>query len=386
VYKRDHDNRVIQRTVTSGGTTTNYYYGATGGSNYTFMWTNNTTKQVVEKYLSLPGGVSVTLRPLEATTAAKTKASLRNLHGDTMATLNGDGVNETGVLLYEPFGTQITPTAAFAAANPGITFASATPPSNMQGDQSAAWAGAHRRSGEVLFAAAPMQMGERIYIPGLGRFLTVDSVEGGTQNNYVYVNDPINNSDYSGQFAIALGGLFAWAGAAAAAVTAAPAVIVASVAIVVVVVAAVAINNIMSRSATSSSASTGGGGGSGGGSGAPSPSSSGRGGSSSPRGGGSRPPSKIPSNISKAAPYILVGYRATDNNFTRETIKLYAQKFGSKLEGAVRIMEKVKMGDPKYQEPWQKYQYSQKIFDGSKATVHWFEHPLTGEITQVKFK
>jgi len=199
-YKRDHDNRIMQRTVISGGATSIYYYGSTGGSNYTFMYTDNVTKQVVEKYLSLPGGVTATLRPTEPVAVNKTKMSLRNLHGDVMAVVNGDGVNETGILLYESFGTQIAPTTSFASANPSAGFATITAaPANAQGSQSYAWAGTHHRSIESLFALKPVQMGARVYIPSMGRFLSVDPVDGGTLNNYVYALDPINSDDYSGQ-------------------------------------------------------------------------------------------------------------------------------------------------------------------------------------------
>lgn len=43
-------------------------------------------------------------------------------------------------------------------------------------------------------------MGARVYIPTLGRFLSVDPVEGGTPNNYVDALNPVNQFDLNGKW------------------------------------------------------------------------------------------------------------------------------------------------------------------------------------------
>jgi hypothetical protein len=41
-------------------------------------------------------------------------------------------------------------------------------------------------------------MGARVYLPSIGRFTSVDPVQGGTPNPYTYVTDPVNDFDLSG--------------------------------------------------------------------------------------------------------------------------------------------------------------------------------------------
>jgi RHS repeat-associated protein len=61
------------------------------------------------------------------------------------------------------------------------------------------WLGAHQRP-TVGDTSGVIRMGVRLYHPGLGRFLQVDPIEGGSANDYDYVKgDPVNAVDLDGR-------------------------------------------------------------------------------------------------------------------------------------------------------------------------------------------
>jgi RHS repeat-associated protein len=92
--------------------------------------------------------------------------------------------------------TMTNQTGAAAAAWGAITTAIAsttTPPTRRYG-----WLGGKQRSAET--PTGVIRMGERLYVPELGRFLQVDPVPGGSANAYDYANqDPVNQLDLNGE-------------------------------------------------------------------------------------------------------------------------------------------------------------------------------------------
>lgn len=188
-YDRDVSDRLLRRNYKiDGNVESDTFYGYTADSDSPSFVTDG-AGTVVQKYLSLPGGVSVTIRPQSSSAGAVTY-SLSNLHGDTMATVNADGL-----------ATIQAPTGPFGEILP----ASGVPNNTVDG-ASFAYVGGFKKTTDTDFAIAPTQMGARVYIAELGRFLQVDPVEGGTDNNYTYVNDPVNGYDLNGQWS--LGSIF----------------------------------------------------------------------------------------------------------------------------------------------------------------------------------
>ena len=115
---------------------------------------------------------------------------LVDLHGDVVGTVPiDDGAplpswQELSYVSYDEFGNP-QPLSGGESAN--------APPRY-------GWLGAAQRSADT--PAGVVLMGVRLYHPGVGRFLQVDPVAGGSANAYDYCNaDPVNCTDLSGTIA-----------------------------------------------------------------------------------------------------------------------------------------------------------------------------------------
>nr|WP_243847462.1 hypothetical protein [Microbacterium ulmi] len=181
--KRDAAGRIVSGTSDPAGSapasTVTYFFDGAGD----VAW-GQRTGTTVSRTAALPGGVTVT-----ATSTTSATWSYPSLQGHALAT--GPGSSTGSLLLTDPYGQPLD------AATLAIGTAAADDTGQVTGNTG--WHQAALKVADTAGSTLLIEMGARLYVPNLGRFLQVDPIEGGVDNDYTWPTDPIGKNDLTGR-------------------------------------------------------------------------------------------------------------------------------------------------------------------------------------------